>query len=52
MPSPSYAKNKKHILKWKANNPEITLEINRQYKRRLDAWRKIVRELPFNLMIQ
>ncbi len=52
MTSPSYEKNKMHIQKWKANNYETTLEINRKYKRRLDAWRKLIRELPFNLLIQ
>ena len=52
MTSPSYEKNKMHIQKWEGNNYETTLEINRKYKRRLDAWRKLIRELPFNLLIQ
>jgi hypothetical protein len=52
MTSPSYEKNKKYIMTWRSKNYETTLEINKQYKRRLDAWRKLIRELPFNLLIQ
>ena len=52
MTSPSYAQNKIHIMNWRSKNYQLTLETNKLYKRRLDAWRKVVRELPFNLLIQ
>ena len=37
---PSYQANKKSIYNWRQKNLDKNREINKRYKRKLDAWKK------------
>ena len=39
--SPTYKQNKTHIYKYRENNYERVLNINKKYKQKYDAWKKI-----------
>jgi hypothetical protein len=53
MTSPTYAQNKKNIYKWRQNetNMRRQLDINKLYKRRHDAWKKVKFEFLAILII-
>jgi len=40
MPLP-YSQNKKHIMKWRANNREQNNLISKMYMRQMRCWKKI-----------
>jgi hypothetical protein len=44
MPSPSYEMNKKHIYRYRETHLDKVRQINRESKRRYDAWKRIQRE--------
>ena len=54
MPSPSYAQNKEHIYKWRAENREIhnesTSRSMRKYRLKLKTWKEIKFEF-LNILI-
>jgi len=41
MPSPTYAQNKTHIMKWREKNIEKHLNVCRESMRKLRLWRKV-----------
>lgn len=41
MPSPSYAQNKQHIMKWREHNYERKKELDRIHQNRRNIWKKI-----------
>lgn len=47
---PTYAKNKIHIYKWRETHLEHNRELNRKYKRKFDAWKRIQKEF-LNILI-
>jgi inactivated superfamily I helicase len=46
----SYEKNKKHIMKWRENNPTKWRELNNAQKRKSFHWKKIKLEF-LNILI-
>lgn len=50
MPSPSYEQNKKHIYEWNNKNYERKKQINNNWKRKHDSWKKISK-IYFNILI-